>query len=208
MTVRFEGTAGAMSFNEPTIIGRFFGSNALLLFVDADSEIKGVSGKPMKWIPVRLECYFRTPDFNGRRVAVAGEFDDFDRVFRATSIEVVGSDLWIGAAKRHGVVASCLWVISLVVIQWIALLVVAGVAAEWFQTIRVAILEAENGGNNEAVGNLVAAAAKGIIGSVTLYALLAMMIGVVFVYLQRTCVPTIIEAIDRVLRRHTEHRPN
>lgn len=206
MSIRFEGTAGVMSFNEPSIIGRFFGSNALLLFVDADPEIKGITGKPMKWVPVRLEGYFRTPDFNGRRVAVEGEFDSFDCVFRATSIEVVGSDLWIGAAKRHGLFASCLWVLSLVAIQWIAFFLVINVAAEWVKAIGTAIADAENRANNEAVGQLVVAAAKGILGSVALYALLAVMIGVVFVYLQRTCVPTIMEAIDRVLRRLTEYR--
>lgn len=189
------GTARNFEVVQPDAVGRFFGNNLVLFRLMTDTPTNPVGNLSTSVVPVYLECYVRPPNFDGMKIEVEGDYDSFDRLFRARSIFIPDNSLFVGAAKRLGLFPSILAAIGIVVFQLVLLFLIGSIAASSLEDFQ------------EAVG--IASPLILRIGvSVILYIAWALLLGVLGMYLCRTAFPTIYEAFDRLLRRFTENRPS
>lgn len=140
-------------------------------------------------MPVRLETSLRAPSFDGLRLEVDGEFDNFDSLLRAKMVAVKETGMAIGSTKRLGVWAAFFSLILLVALPIVVIWIVTGElifsAGDSEDTSRVALA---------------------FILSIALNIVAAIFVFAAFLYLSKVAIPALFEAFDRILRRFTEYR--
>lgn len=183
--MRITGTARNFDISQPSLIGTFFGNTVFQFVLVVDQEVSLPTG-PTTFVPVRLECFLRSPSFDGLRLEVDGEFDSFDSLLRAKMVTVKETGMMVGGAKRLGFFAAIISLVIIVLMQLAsfaisATLLGSGLASQSWPLI---------------------------VAGIGCYVAATMMLGLVVMYLSRVAFPTLYESFDRLLRRYTEYRAN
>jgi hypothetical protein len=183
--MEFTGIARGVEFAQPSVIGRFFGNNAFLFTVNVDSPLTVAPNTELSFVPVRLECFLRVPNFEGQNVKVVGTYDSFDRVIEAEILKVPDNGLLIGAAKHFSIPAAVISIIAVVVLEVAAIV--------YLHSDYLRIKNDPNSGNLDAMLWMLA----------TLSDLVLMLL--VSAYLMRVAIAPIAQGFDRFFRRSTEY---
>lgn len=186
--MKIAGTARSFDVSQPSLIRSFFGSNVYHFILITDNEVDIPTGRTTQ-VPVRLECFLRTPSFDGLRLEVDGEFDDFDSLVRAKMVAIKETGMTIGSVKRLGFLAAVISILLLYVLPKVANLLITGGL----------IFSAADDGEE---WRIVLAVILTIVSNVVA----ALFVFVALLYLSRVAFPALYEAFDRILRRFTEYR--
>jgi formylglycine-generating enzyme required for sulfatase activity len=174
------GTAQDVAFTQPSAIGGFFGNNSVIFAIAPDIPFPLPGGKNLDLVPVRLDCFIRLPNFDGLKIDVVGDYDDFDGIFRADAIEVKKLGVSLGGAKYFS-----LWFSIILVFVFLALLVVAVYLGAFIST--------RNTGYSSFFG-------------AAYFLVLAVVATLALAYIKRVAISVIAERCDRLLRVFTEYR--
>lgn len=97
--MKITGTARNFDVSQPSIARTFFGGTVYHFVLNTDDEIGLPTGRTTQ-VPVRLETSLRAPSFDGLRLEVDGEFDNFDSLLRAKMVAVKETGMAIRILKR------------------------------------------------------------------------------------------------------------
>jgi hypothetical protein len=179
------GTARSADIHEPSAIDSFFQTTQVHFLVVTDQEVKLPSG-PTSIVPVRIDLFERTPNLEGARVEIEGEFDAHLALVRANTLAAPEWRFRIGAVRRMNPLLAAFLLVVTVLVQWIA--------ARFILSLIFNGIIIENGSLVISDGPLVVSGAAGLV-------LLIMAVWCAALFYRYAAFPSLTEWFSRVMHR-------